>query len=221
MLGNRNPDGKIPGQGTGKTSDWTYPGLSKNRTGCIKRAVAVFVINPSTDSIATKPQNSARRPTFIIRAIPRTKGQLRGSEPCICRIGFGQPIDTIIKTSKAGGFIQQRSRFESKQSPFSLYRKTKHHQGHNVPGVLEGTDKRMSMFSLPHITITWEKEMARSIMVPMMMASTVAVMQLASAFAKAKEEGKGPRRNIVFMTVSGEEKGLWGSEIQRPPGISA
>ena len=32
------------------------------------------------------------------------------------------------------------------------------------------------------------------------------------AFAKAKAEGHGPRRTIVFMTVSGEEKGLWGSE---------
>jgi Zn-dependent M28 family amino/carboxypeptidase len=35
---------------------------------------------------------------------------------------------------------------------------------------------------------------------------------MAEAFAKAKAAGKGPRRSIVFMTVSGEEKGLWGSE---------
>ncbi|NDC77637.1 MAG: M28 family peptidase, partial [Chitinophagia bacterium] len=26
-------------------------------------------------------------------------------------------------------------------------------------------------------------------------------------------EGRGPRRSILFMTVSGEEKGLWGSEF--------
>lgn len=43
-------------------------------------------------------------------------------------------------------------------------------------------------------------------------SGTVGVMQIAQAFAKAKLEGKGPRRTIVFMTVSGEEKGLWGSE---------
>ena len=35
---------------------------------------------------------------------------------------------------------------------------------------------------------------------------------MAEAFAKAKAAGKGPRRTVVFMTVSGEEKGLWGSE---------
>jgi hypothetical protein len=43
-------------------------------------------------------------------------------------------------------------------------------------------------------------------------SGTVSVLQIAQAFAKAKAEGKGPRRSIVFMTVSGEEKGLWGSE---------
>lgn len=42
-------------------------------------------------------------------------------------------------------------------------------------------------------------------------SGTVAIMEMAEAFAKAKEEGKGPRRSIVFMAVSGEEKGLWGS----------
>jgi Zn-dependent M28 family amino/carboxypeptidase len=36
---------------------------------------------------------------------------------------------------------------------------------------------------------------------------------MAEAFAKAKAEGKGPRRTIVFMTFSGEEKGLLGSEF--------
>ncbi len=43
-------------------------------------------------------------------------------------------------------------------------------------------------------------------------SGTVSVMQMATAFAKAKADGNGPRRTIVFMTVSGEEEGLWGSE---------
>ena len=44
-------------------------------------------------------------------------------------------------------------------------------------------------------------------------SGTVSVIELAEAFAKAKAAGKGPRRSIVFMAVSGEEKGLWGSEF--------
>lgn len=43
-------------------------------------------------------------------------------------------------------------------------------------------------------------------------SGTVAVLQLAKAFVKAKQEGKGPRRSILFMTVTGEEKGLLGSD---------
>jgi hypothetical protein len=42
-------------------------------------------------------------------------------------------------------------------------------------------------------------------------SGTVAVMELAKAFSKAKKEGHGPRRSMLFMTVSGEEKGLLGS----------
>ncbi len=44
-------------------------------------------------------------------------------------------------------------------------------------------------------------------------SGTTGVLQIAGAFAKAKMEGHGPRRSIVFMTVSGEEKGLLGSEF--------
>ncbi len=44
-------------------------------------------------------------------------------------------------------------------------------------------------------------------------SGTVSVIEIAEAFANAKAKGKGPRRTIVFMTVSGEEKGLLGSEF--------
>jgi hypothetical protein len=43
-------------------------------------------------------------------------------------------------------------------------------------------------------------------------SGTTGILELSEAFAKAKAAGKGPRRTIIFMTVSGEEKGLWGSE---------
>ena len=42
-------------------------------------------------------------------------------------------------------------------------------------------------------------------------SGTVSVLEIASAFAKAKAAGKGPRRSILFLANSGEEEGLWGS----------
>lgn len=44
-------------------------------------------------------------------------------------------------------------------------------------------------------------------------SGTVALLEIAEAFQKAKIEGKGPRRSILIMPVSGEEKGLLGSEF--------
>lgn len=40
---------------------------------------------------------------------------------------------------------------------------------------------------------------------------TVAMIEIAEAFAQAKAAGKGPRRSVLVMPVSGEEKGLLGS----------
>jgi hypothetical protein len=43
-------------------------------------------------------------------------------------------------------------------------------------------------------------------------SGTVSILEIASAFAKAKADGKGPRRSILFLANSGEEEGLWGSQ---------
>lgn len=41
---------------------------------------------------------------------------------------------------------------------------------------------------------------------------TVALLELAEAFMAAKKNGEGPKRSILIMPVSGEEKGLLGSD---------
>lgn len=43
-------------------------------------------------------------------------------------------------------------------------------------------------------------------------SGTVALLEMAQAFALAKANGHGPRRSLLFMALSGEEKGLLGSE---------
>ncbi|MEC5147518.1 M28 family peptidase [Chitinophaga sp. 212800010-3] len=43
-------------------------------------------------------------------------------------------------------------------------------------------------------------------------SGTSAVIEIATAFANAAKAGYRPRRSMVFMTVSGEEKGLLGSQ---------
>jgi hypothetical protein len=43
-------------------------------------------------------------------------------------------------------------------------------------------------------------------------SGTASVVAIAQAFAEASKKGFSPKRNIVFMNVSGEEKGLLGSQ---------
>lgn len=42
-------------------------------------------------------------------------------------------------------------------------------------------------------------------------SGTVALLEMAKVFAKAKKEGNGPKRSILFLHVTGEEHGLHGS----------
>ncbi len=44
-------------------------------------------------------------------------------------------------------------------------------------------------------------------------SGTVAVMKIAEAFKYAVENGNGPKRSILFLHVTGEEKGLLGSKF--------
>jgi len=43
-------------------------------------------------------------------------------------------------------------------------------------------------------------------------SGTVAILKIAEAFQKAAESGSGPKRSILFLHVTGEEKGLLGSK---------
>lgn len=84
----------------------------------------------------------------------------------------------------------------------------------NVIGIIEGTDKKDEyVFLTAHYDHLGKQNGVIYNGADDDGSGTCAVLQMATAFAKAKQEGKGPRRTIVFMTVSGEEKGLWGSEF--------
>lgn len=87
----------------------------------------------------------------------------------------------------------------------------------NVLGYLEGTDKKDELLIITshydHIGISKSGTGDRiNNGADDDGSGTVAVMEIAKAFAQAKRDGKGPRRSILFMTVTGEESGLLGSE---------
>jgi hypothetical protein len=86
-------------------------------------------------------------------------------------------------------------------------------QSSNVIAILEGSDlKNEYLYLTAHYDHLGERDSIIYYGADDDGSGTVSILELAEAFAKAKAAGKGPRRSIVFMTVSGEEKGLLGSE---------
>ena len=86
-------------------------------------------------------------------------------------------------------------------------------QSSNIVGLIEGTDLKDEYVVL---TAHYDHVGKRGDSVIYYGADddgsgTVSLIEFAEAFQKAKKDGKGPRRSIVIMAVSGEEKGLWGS----------
>jgi Zn-dependent M28 family amino/carboxypeptidase len=86
-------------------------------------------------------------------------------------------------------------------------------QSSNILAVLPGTTKKDEyIFITGHYDHLGKKDSVIYYGADDDGSGTTSVLQIAEAFAKAKANGKGPARSIVFMTVSGEEEGLWGSD---------
>lgn len=84
----------------------------------------------------------------------------------------------------------------------------------NTVGILEGSDPKLRneylVFSahMDHIGITPGQPDSVNNGADDDASGTTGVMELAEAFSRP---GARPKRSIIFLTVSGEEKGLWGS----------
>jgi hypothetical protein len=92
----------------------------------------------------------------------------------------------------------------------------------NTVGILEGSDPKLKneylVYSahMDHIGITPGRPDSINNGADDDASGTVGVIELAEAFSRP---GARPRRSIIFLTVSGEEKGLWGSNYfaSHPP----
>ena len=86
-------------------------------------------------------------------------------------------------------------------------------KGENVLGFIEGTDLKEELIIITahydhlgkHDSLIFNGADDDG-------SGTVAAMEIAEAFMLAKKAGNGPRRSVLVMAVSGEEKGLLGSK---------
>ena len=94
-----------------------------------------------------------------------------------------------------------------------LFGKKKRIKGENVLGYIEGTDLKEELIIITahydhlgkHDSLVFNGADDDG-------SGTAATLEIAEAFMLAKKAGKGPRRSVLIMPVSGEEKGLLGSK---------
>jgi hypothetical protein len=213
--GNENVHGKAvlmlegaPSNYKPKTAGFNSPAntFAKVRNAQQKGAAAVLIVAGGFPRRAMAP--SGNMYTELFRA-SQTPNSYLISEKAAALIA-GADFQSWKEKSKSEAL---KSTIIPTETELEFSKATIFMQSTNVLGVLEGTDKKDEYLVL---TAHYDHLGKRGDVIYYGAdddgSGTVGVLEIAEAFVKAKQAGKGPRRSILFMTVSGEEKGLWGSE---------
>jgi len=129
----------------------------------------------------------------------------------------GKFFNTTFDKLKKEADTKKTSKVKPSTLTYSVSVEVSEVRSENMLGFLEGTDKKDEVVVVTahydHVGISARAEGDKiNNGADDDGSGTVAVLAMAKAFSQAKKEGNGPRRSILFMTVTGEEKGLLGSE---------
>jgi Zn-dependent M28 family amino/carboxypeptidase len=213
FLGEPKKDGKYLTTGTDISGEWTYPGLEKKlELAFEKGATGALVVSPTMETFAEKFAASSRRTslTFLREKKKRVNYALI-SHDMAKKILKDNSLIHMAKTSTSftGKHFSKKQKIDFKYSEHRALV-----QSSNVIGIIEGSDKKDEfVFLTAHYDHLGIRNGNIYYGADDDGSGTVAIMHLGAAFAKAKAEGKGPRRTVVVLAFSGEEKGLWGSEF--------
>ena len=179
--------------------------FGKINTALSKGAVAVMVIYNNYPRKAMSINNNWSPNSYRATLSPFTFT----ISPATAEKIMGEDGKNIIDKLKAGTATLKTYKAEV---DLTYSKTTKTNSAPNVIGVLEGTDlKDEYVFITGHLDHLGKRDTVIYYGADDDGSGSTGVLEIAEAFTKAKQAGNGPRRTIVFMTVSGEEKGLWGS----------
>ncbi len=214
LNGEPEANGKFLVSGTDKRSNWGFSATRKATVARQKGAVAVLYINTAWDSIpAAVAQNSRKTNLYFPRTGDERLTIATLTPSSLNKILTEKEATAILAAAKAKSPLNDL-KIEKKVKTNLAFKKTSTQiDASNVIGYIEGTDKKDEyVFLTGHYDHLGKRGDVIYYGADDDGSGTVSVIEMAEAFAKAKAEGHGPRRTVVFMTVSGEEKGLWGSE---------
>jgi hypothetical protein len=176
-------------------------------TASRKGAAAVLIVyNNFPRRINMMNTNWSMRGGYIAKQSPF----VFNISPAIAAAIMGEDGTNIFDKTKTGILP---SKIYTAQLDLGYLKESKTTDVSNVMGMIEGTDKKDEyVFITSHYDHIGKRDTVIYYGADDDGSGTTGILELAEAFAKAKAAGKGPRRTIIFMTVSGEEKGLWGSD---------
>lgn len=199
-----------------KTSEWTFQWRKKLEQAKKKGVVLILYVVPKIDKqirnemhsiqytsmrLADAKKDSSAYPNFVY--ISEKMAQNILSSKTVSVRSLKKQIDNIG---------QPNSFFITCRIAVNLEKQFKNIEAENVLGYLEGTDLKDEVVVVTaHYDHLGKGEKNVYNGADDDGSGTVAVMEIAKAFAAAAREGHRPRRSILFMPVSGEEKGLLGS----------
>lgn len=206
--------------GTKETSDWSAPRSNK-------RMQAIMAKNPKM-ILATSSQVS----TMLERMGSRLSRPRISLEQSVSGANQSAPVIVNITTEAANQILSRskntiedlKNTISSTKKPASKKLKAniattygmniQKFEDQNVIGIVEGSDKKneyvVVMGHYDHDGVMADGTVLRG--ADDNASGTIGMMEIAKAFAKAKKDGHGPRRTMIFIALAAEEKGLLGSE---------
>ena len=198
-------------------SEWSTDFQKKQEAAYNNGAVAVLCVDPVYGTISKSTAEWNRKTDLGFTSIQQQPTD-RCNVAIISKSVFKQIIGTNAESILDMGKKKQplgEVVFESNSVSFSyvIEKWSADIKASNVIGLVEGSDKKNEyLFVTAHYDHLGVRNGKIYNGADDDGSGTCAIMLMAEALAKAKKEGNGPRRTVVFMAVSGEEKGLWGSE---------
>lgn len=142
------------------------------------------------------PKETEQRPIFMVSS--EKMGEL-----------FNTPVEELKEAAKSNP-----ESIKSQKASYQIEKNIVPVESSNILAFLEGTDKKDEIVVISshydHVGVSSTGEVFNG--ADDDGSGTVTVMEIAEAFATAAKDGNGPRRSILFLNVTGEEKGLLGSE---------
>ena len=181
--------------------------------------------NPNQPKIDAAKKNGASGLLIVSAGFPRkAPSQLRsrmmlqsGADPAMFTATISDDVASALigRTAKVA-FADFKSIAKGNyvsELQIGATKTTETKESSNVIGIIPGTDKKEEyVFLTGHYDHLGKNGDVIYYGADDDGSGSVGVMQMAEAFGTAARKGDKPRRTIIFMTVSGEEKGLLGSE---------